>query len=142
MPINQKAMDANTVRGLLHEVIDDKQKKEYEGTLELNTAFPLQGVGSFRISAFRQKGPPAVVVRYIPNIIPPLDSLGLPPVLKDIILEKRGLILMVGATGSGKSTTLAAMLDYRNEQRTGHIFTLEEPVELIVQKKRQIWGHP
>jgi twitching motility protein PilU len=95
-------------------------------------------VGSFRISAFRQKGSPAVVVRYIPNTIPPLDSLGLPPVLKDIILEKRGLILMVGATGSGKSTTLAAMLDYRNEQRTGHIFTLEDPVEFIFQNKKSI----
>jgi twitching motility protein PilU len=138
MPINQQAMDTNTVRGLLNEVIDDKQKKEYEDTLELNTAYTLQGVGSFRISAFRQKGSPAVVVRYIPATIPPLDSLGLPPVLKDIILEKRGLILMVGATGSGKSTTLAAMLDYRNEQRTGHIFTLEDPVEFIFQNKKSI----
>ncbi len=138
MPINQKAMDANTVRSLLHEVIDDKQKKEYEGTLELNTAYTLQGVGSFRISAFRQKGSPAVVVRYIPSTIPPLDSLGLPPVLKDIILEKRGLILMVGATGSGKSTTLAAMLDFRNGQKTGHIFTLEDPVEFIFQNKKSI----
>jgi twitching motility protein PilU len=138
MPINQQAMDTNTVRGLLNEVIDEKQKKEYEDTLELNTAYTLQGVGSFRISAFRQKGSPAVVVRYIPATIPPLDSLGLPPVLKDIILEKRGLILMVGATGSGKSTTLAAMLDYRNEQRTGHIFTLEDPVEFIFQNKKSI----
>ena len=138
MPINQQAMDGNTVRGLLYEVIEDKQRKEYENTLELNTAYTLQGVGSFRISAFRQKGSPAVVVRYIPNTIPPLDSLGLPPVLKDIILEKRGLILMVGATGSGKSTTLAAMLDYRNEQRTGHIFTLEDPVEFIFQNKKSI----
>src|SRR6267154_2762176 len=85
-----------------------------------------------------KKASPAVVVRYIPNTIPPLDSLGLPPILKDIILEKRGLILMVGATGSGKSTTLASMLDYRNEQRTGHIFTLEEPVEFIFQNKKSI----
>jgi len=138
MPINQKIMDANIVRGLLHEVIDEKQKKEYEGTLELNTAYTLQGVGSFRISAFRQKGSPAVVVRYIPATIPPLDTLGLPPVLKDIILEKRGLILMVGATGSGKSTTLAAMLDFRNGQKTGHIFTLEDPVEFIFQNKKSI----
>src|SRR6266581_2939297 len=138
MPINQQAMDANTVRGLLYEVIEDKQKKEYEDTLELNTAFTLRGVGSFRISAFRQKGSPAVVVRYIPNTIPPIDSLGLPPVLKDIILEKRGLILMVGATGSGKSTTLAAMLDFRNGQKTGHIFTLEDPVEFVFQNKKSI----
>ena len=138
MPINQQIMDSNTVRGLLHEVIDDKQKKEYEGTLELNTAYTLKGVGTFRISAFRQKGSPAVVVRYIPATIPPLDTLGLPPVLKDIILEKRGLILMVGATGSGKSTTLAAMLDFRNGQKTGHIFTLEDPVEFIFQNKKSI----
>ena len=138
MPINQQIMDGNTVRGLLYEVIDEKQKKEYEDTLELNTAYTLQGVGSFRISGFRQKGSPAVVVRYIPGTIPPLDSLGLPPVLKDIILEKRGLILMVGATGSGKSTTLAAMLDFRNGQKTGHIFTLEDPVEFIFQNKKSI----
>src|SRR3989475_8239047 len=138
MPINQQAMDGNPVRALLYEVTNDKQRKEYENTLDLNTAYPLRGGGSFQISAFRQKGPPAVVVRYIPNTIPPLDSLGLPPVLKDIILEKRGLILMVGATGSGKSTTLAAMLDYRNEQRTGHIFTLEDPVEFIFQNKKSI----
>ncbi|HMH17632.1 MAG TPA: PilT/PilU family type 4a pilus ATPase [Burkholderiales bacterium] len=138
LPINQQIMDASTVRTLLHEVIDDKQRKEYEDSLELNTAYTLEGVGSFRISAFRQKGSPAVVVRYIPGSIPPLDSLGLPPILKDIILEKRGLVLMVGATGSGKSTTLAAMLDFRNEQKTGHILTLEDPVEFIFQNKKSI----
>ena len=104
MPINQQIMDANTVKGLLYEVIDERQRKEYEDTLELNTAFTLDRVGTFRISAFRQKGFPAVVVRYIPGTIPPFDTLGLPSVLKDIIMEKRGLFLMVGATGSGKST--------------------------------------
>ncbi len=138
LPVNQQAMDANTVRGLLYEVIDDKQRKEYADSLELNTAYTLEGVGSFRISAFRQKGSPAVVVRYIPGTIPPLDTLGLPAVLKDLVLEKRGLILMVGATGAGKSTTLAAMLDFRNEQRTGHILTLEDPVEFIFQNKKSI----
>jgi twitching motility protein PilU len=138
MPINQQVMDSATVRGLLYEVVDDRQKKEYEDTLELNTGFTFPGVGSFRISAFRQKGSPAVVVRYIPATIPAIDTLGLPPVLKELILEKRGLILMVGATGSGKSTTLAAMLDYRNEQRTGHIFTLEDPIEFVFQNKKSI----
>ena len=138
MPINQQAIDGATVKALLYEVIDEKQRKEYEDTLELNTAFTQEGIGTFRISAFRQKGSPAVVVRYIPGTIPSFDSLGLPPVLKEIIMEKRGLLLMVGATGSGKSTSLAAMLDYRNEQKSGHILTLEDPVEFIFQNKKSI----
>jgi twitching motility protein PilU len=138
VPVNQQVMDANTISSLLYEVLNDKQKKEYEDTLELNMAYAIPGTGSFRISAFRQKGGPAVVVRYIPGTIPPFDSLGLPPTLKDVIMEKRGLILMVGATGSGKSTTLASMLDYRNEQKAGHILTIEDPVEFIFQNKKCI----
>jgi twitching motility protein PilU len=138
LPVNQQAMDANTITTLLYEVLNDKQKKEFEDTLELNTAYTIAGIGSFRISAFRQKGGPAVVVRYIPGTIPAFDTLGLPSVLKDVIMEKRGLILMVGATGSGKSTTLAAMLDYRNEQKSGHILTIEDPVEFIFQNKKCI----
>ncbi|MGB7543384.1 MAG: PilT/PilU family type 4a pilus ATPase [Burkholderiales bacterium] len=138
IPVSQQVMDANTVRGLLYEVISDRQKKEYEETLELNTGYTLEGVGTFRISAFRQKGSPAVVVRYIPGAIPPLDSLGLPQILKEIIMEKRGLVLMVGATGSGKSTSLASMLDYRNEQKSGHILTLEDPIEYIFQNRKSI----
>ncbi len=138
VPINQQVMTAETVVSLLYEVLTDKQKKEYEETLELNTAFAMAPVGSFRISAFRQKGSPAVVVRYIPGTIPSFESLNVPDVLKEVIMEKRGLVLMVGATGSGKSTTLAAMLDYRNEQKPGHILTIEDPVEFLFQNKKCI----
>ena len=138
MPVNQTTMSADTVQQLLYEVLNERQIREFEDEMELNTAIALAGVGTFRISAFRQKGSPAVVVRYIPSTIPPLDTLGVPEVLKDVIMQKRGLILMVGATGCGKSTSLAAMLDYRNERRTGHIMTLEDPVEFIFQNKKSI----
>ncbi len=138
VPVNQQVMDSDTITKLLYEVLNEKQIHEYENTLELNTAFALPGIGAFRISAMRQKNTPAVVVRYIPGDIPPIDSLDLPEVLKDIIMEKRGLVLIVGATGSGKSTTLAAMLDYRNEMKSGHILTLEDPVEFIFKNKKSI----
>jgi twitching motility protein PilU len=138
VPVNQAIMTADTVRQLLYEILTERQIKEYEDEMELNSAVSLPGVGSFRISAFRQKGAPAVVVRYIPNAIPVLDSLGLPEVLKEVIMQKRGLILMVGATGSGKSTSLASMIDFRNERKSGHILTLEDPIEFIFQNKKSI----
>ena len=138
VPVNQQILDTETVNKLLYEVLTPKQIKEYEDNLELNIGYTLQPYGTFRISAFRQKGTPAVVVRYIPSEIPPLDTLGLPEVLKEVIMEKRGLILMVGATGSGKSTSLAAMLDYRNELKSGHILTLEEPIEFVFKNKKSI----
>jgi twitching motility protein PilU len=138
MPVNQTTMTAETVQQVLYEVLNERQIKEYEEEMELNTAYNLAGVGTFRISAFRQKGSPAVVVRYIPGSIPALDSLGIPEVLKEVIMQKRGLILMVGATGSGKSTSLAAMLDFRNERKSGHILTLEDPVEFIFQNRKSI----
>lgn len=138
IPINQQVMDTNSITTLLYEVITDKHKKEFEDTLELNTAATIEGTGNFRISAFRQKGTPTVVVRFIPGNIPAFDTLKLPSILQEIIMEKRGLILMVGATGSGKSTSLAAMLDYRNEQKPGHIITIEDPVEFIFKNKKCI----
>ena len=138
VPVNQAIMTADTVRQLLYEVLNERQIKEFEDEMELNTAISVEGLGSFRVSAFRQKGAPAVVVRYIPNLIPPIDTLGLPEVVKDVIMQKRGLILMVGATGSGKSTALASMLDFRNERKSGHILTLEDPVEFIFQNKKSI----
>jgi twitching motility protein PilU len=138
MPINQQVMDSANVISLLYEVLADRQKKEFEDTLELNTGFPMPGVGSFRISAFRQKTTPAVVVRYVPSEVPNIDSLGMPPVLKDVVMEKRGLVLMVGATGSGKSTTLAALLELRNATKSGHILTLEDPIEFVFTNKKCI----
>jgi twitching motility protein PilU len=138
VPVNQTVMTPDTVKQLLYEVLTQRQIQEYEEEMELNTALPIEGIGSFRISALRQKGSPAVVVRYIPGTIPSLDSLGVPEVLKEIIMGKRGLILMVGATGSGKSTSLSAMLDFRNERKSGHILTLEDPVEFIFQNKKSI----
>ena len=138
MPVNQTILTASAVQTLLYEVLNEHQVREFEEELELNTAYTLEGVGTFRISAFRQKGTPAVVVRFIPGSVPPLDSLGLPPVLKEIVMQKRGLILMVGATGSGKSTSLAAMIDYRNAEKSGHILTLEDPVEFIFKNRKSI----
>jgi twitching motility protein PilU len=138
MPVNQTVLTADAVKQLIYEVLNEKQIREYEEEMELNTAFAIEGIGAFRISALRQKGTPAVVVRFIPGQVPALDSLGVPEVLKEIIMQKRGLILMVGATGSGKSTSLSAMLDYRNERKSGHILTLEDPVEFIFQNKKSI----
>src|SRR2546423_1301796 len=138
VPVNQTVMTAATVQQLLYEVLNERQIKEYEEEMELNTAYALDGVGAFRISVCRQKGSPAVVVRFIPGNIPPLDSLGLPAVLKEIIMQKRGLILMVGATGSGKSTSLSSMLDFRNERKSGHILTREDPVEFICKNQKSI----
>jgi twitching motility protein PilU len=138
VPVNQAIMTTDTVRQLLYEILTERQIKEYEDEMELNTAVSLPGVGSFRISAFRQKGAPAVVVRYVPNVIPVLDSLGLPEVLKEVIMQKRGLILMVGASGAGKSTSVASMIDFRNERKSGHVLTLEDPIEFIFQNKKSI----
>ena len=138
VPVNQTIMTSDMVRQLLYEMLTERQAREYEEEMELNTAVALEGIGAFRISAFRQKGTPAVVVRYIPSLIPALDSLGVPEVLKEVIMQKRGLILMVGATGSGKSTSLSAMLDFRNERKSGHILTLEDPVEFIFTNKKSI----
>jgi twitching motility protein PilU len=98
----------------------------------------MPGLGSFRVSCFIQRTTPALVVRFIPRDIPAFDTLGLPPVLKEVVLEKRGLILMVGATGSGKSTSLAAMIDYRNTNTPGHIITIEDPIEFLFKHKRSI----
>ncbi len=125
-------------RQLLAELLTPSQLEELEDTGELNIGVGIAGVGSFRLSAFRQRGSIAAVFRCIPFMIPTLESLNLPPVLNTMILEKRGLILMVGATGSGKSTTLAAMLEQRNQQLAGHILTIEDPIEFLFNNKKSV----
>jgi twitching motility protein PilU len=138
VPINQQKMDQATIMALLGEVVPLEKIKELEKTNELNMGIPVAGIGSFRLSAFRQRGSVSAVLRYIPVIIPKFEDLHLPPILLEIIKQKRGLILVVGATGSGKSTTIASMLDHRNENMAGHILTLEDPVEFLFKNKKSI----
>lgn len=138
IPINQQKMDMQHIRSLLAEVLSPADLAKLEQENELNIGIPVRDVGRFRLSAFRQRGTISSVFRFIPHTIPPLATLGLPNVLSELIMDKRGLILLVGATGSGKSTTIASMLDYRNELRTGHILTLEDPIEFLFNNKRSI----
>ncbi|HQZ06591.1 MAG: PilT/PilU family type 4a pilus ATPase [Rhodoferax sp.] len=138
IPINNQVLPPDAPRNLLAEVIAAERMAELDSTSELNIGFPLAGVGRFRISAMRQRGSIAAVIRFITPEVPPLSSLGLPDVLTELIMAKRGLLLMVGATGAGKSTTLASMIDYRNENLAGHILTIEDPVEFLFKNKRSI----
>ena len=138
VPVNPQILDLATVRGLLGEVLNESQLAEFEEAKELQTRVVVSQIGVYRLSCFFQRGTPALVARYIPTDIPKFDTLGLPASLKDVIMEKRGLVLMVGATGSGKSTTLTSMLDHRNEHITGHILTLEDPLEFLFKNKKSI----
>lgn len=138
MPINQQKLDQKAIMSLLAEVVPAEKMEELERENELNIGIPVTGVGSFRLSAFRQRGSISAVLRYIPGEIPVLDTLALPPALANLIMEKRGLLLVVGSTGSGKSTTIASMLDHRNGLRTGHILTLEDPIEYLFKNKRSV----
>ena len=125
-------------RQLLSELLTPSQLEELDDTGELNVGIGITKVGSFRLSAFRQRGSIAAVFRCIPFVIPTLESLHVPDILGELVLEKRGLILMVGATGSGKSTTLAAMLEQRNQQMAGHILTIEDPIEFLFTNKKSV----
>jgi twitching motility protein PilU len=125
-------------RQLLAELLTPTQLEELDDTGELNMGVGLSGVGSFRLSAFKQRGSIAAVFRCIPFVIPTLESLNVPAGLTTMVLEKRGLILMVGATGAGKTTTLAAMLEQRNQQLAGHILTIEDPIEFLFNNKKSV----
>ena len=138
IPINAQILPVDAPLNLLAEVLPLKRIEELQETGELNMALTIEGAGNFRISGFRQRGTYAAVIRFIPASIPALGSLNLPPVLGELVMEKRGLLLMVGATGSGKSTTLAAMLDKRNETTLGHILTIEDPIEFFFTNKKSV----
>ena len=138
VPINSQVLPPDATRNLLAEILPAERMQELEESNELNMAWALEGVGRFRISAMRQRGSIAAVIRFISGDIPALAALSVPMILSDLIMEKRGLLLMVGATGAGKSTTLASMLDCRNEKATGHILTIEDPVEFLFKNKRSV----
>jgi twitching motility protein PilU len=129
--VSSQPLNASHTLTLARAIMNDKQAAEFERTKECNFAISPPGIGRFRVNAFLQQGKVGMVMRVIPAVLPTLDGLGLPPVLKDVVMAKRGLAILVGATGSGKSTTMAAMLDWRNEQSFGHILTIEDPVEFV-----------
>jgi twitching motility protein PilU len=140
-PQSERAPTAEQSAVLVRAIMNDRQTKEFDATKECNFAIAPPGIGRFRVNAFVQQGNTGCVIRLINSKIPTLEELDLPPVLKEVVLSKRGLVIMVGGTGSGKSTSLAAMVGYRNEKTRGHIVTIEDPVEYVHQHKGCVITH-
>ena len=136
--IATQPMDVETVRRIAYELMTKDQAHEFENEMEMNLSYLDRSVGNFRINIFRQRGTISLCIRYVRSNVPPYGELKLPPVLLNLVMEKRGLVLIAGATGCGKSTTLAAMIDYRNNNKTGHILTLEDPIEYLFEHKQSI----
>src|SRR6187431_2897224 len=130
-PVSKTQLSPQHTIELVRSVMNDKQASEFEANKECNFAISPPGIGRFRVNAFVQQGKVGMVLRVIPQILPTIDGLGVPQILKDVVMSKRGLCILVGSTGSGKSTTLAAMIDWRNENSQGHIITIEDPVEFV-----------
>ncbi len=130
-PMSNQVLSASHTSELARSIMNDKQAAEFEASKECNFAIAPAGIGRFRCNAFVQQGVIGLVMRVITTTIPDFDKMGLPPVLKDVIMTKRGLVIMVGGTGSGKSTSLAAMIDHRNKNQAGHIITIEDPIEYV-----------
>ena len=130
-PVSQQALGAQHTAMLARSIMNDKQAAEFEATKECNFAISPASIGRFRVNTFIQQGVVGMVLRVITTTIPKFEDLNLPPVLKDVAMTKRGLVIFVGGTGSGKSTSLAAMVGYRNENSHGHIITIEDPVEYV-----------
>lgn len=138
MPINAQLLDAEIIKSIAYEMMTPKRISEFEARMEMNFSFRAETGGNFRVNIFRQRGDIAMVIRHVRSAIEKVESLNLPSVLKELIMEKRGLILVVGATGSGKSTTLASMIEHRNSTKSGHILTIEDPVEYIFKHGKSI----
>ncbi|MCB1787148.1 MAG: PilT/PilU family type 4a pilus ATPase [Chromatiaceae bacterium] len=138
MAIGDKKLAPGEVSRLAYSILNDEQIREFERTMECNLAISVQGLGRFRVNVFRQRGDTAMVLRFIKGQIPSIEELHLPQTLKKLIMAKRGLILVVGSTGSGKSTTLASMIDYRNANVTGHILSIEDPIEFLHRHKKSV----
>jgi twitching motility protein PilU len=138
MPINAQILDAVTIKRIAYEMMTEQQITEFELHMEMNFSFRVPSIGNFRINVFRQRGDVAIVVRYVRGDILNIEDLHLPVVLKELIMEKRGLVLVVGATSSGKSSTLAAMIEHRNVTKSGHILTIEDPIEYIFKHNKSI----
>ena len=138
MPVNSQVLDPATCKKVCYELMSEAQVREFEEKLEMNFAVGRAELGSFRVNIFRQRGAVAMVIRFIKPDIPTIEQLKLPSVLKDIVMEKLGMIIVVGSTGSGKSSSMAAMIDYRNATRTGHILTIEDPMEFSYKHKKSI----
>lgn len=136
--ISKEAIPSGYVMKLMQPILDNSQRKEFETNLELNFGLSIKDVGRFRVNLYRQRGEEAMVIRHNKDVIPTIQDLCLPHLLQNLILESRGLILVVGSTGSGKSTTLASMIDYRNSKMSGHILTIEDPIEFYHDHKKSI----
>jgi twitching motility protein PilU len=136
--VSSQTMDVETVRRIAYDLMTKEQAREFENEREMNLSHLDKAIGNFRINIFRQRGSIALVIRYVRNSVPAFEALKLPPVLLDLVMEKRGLVLVAGATGSGKSTTLAAMIDHRNTNRTGHILTVEDPIEYLFNHRKSL----
>jgi len=137
-PIGETPFPPGQVKKLAYAILTEEHIKKFEETFELDMAYSVNDVGRFRINLFKQRGEVSMVIRYIKWQVPAIEDLGLPKVLSQLVMEKRGLIIVAGSTGSGKSTTLASMLDYRNHNITGHILTLEDPIEFIYHHQKSI----
>ncbi|NNJ95240.1 MAG: PilT/PilU family type 4a pilus ATPase [Halobacteria archaeon] len=137
-PIEESRLTAEQIRGIAYSLMSEDQRREFEDKPEMNLAISESGVGRFRVNIFRQRNSVSMVIRNIKTDIPDWELLGLPSILTDVIMEKRGLVLFVGATGSGKSTSLASLIDFRNSNSAGHIITIEDPVEFVHSHKQSI----